>query len=212
MYILGLTGGISCGKSAVAETLRRYTGATTLDIDKVTRWLTEPGGELFEIYVRHFGKEVITDEGYLDRKKIGEIIFNQPDEREWINSVAHPILLNHARNFLVECSAAGAGLVVLEVPLLFEAGWEHLFDEIWAVYTKRQFQIKRLMSRDNLTKPQALARINAQMSREEICARADVVIRNVGGYSAVRRQIFQSTGRQKILAGKFRGKWKVIDD
>ena len=198
LYIIGMTGGISCGKSAVAESLRRYAGATNLDIDRVTRWLLAPGGELFEIYIRHFGRSVVTEEGELDRRAIGEIIFNQPDERTWINSVAHPILLNHARDFLVECSAAGAGLVVLEVPLLFEAGWEHLFDEIWAVYTKRQFQIKRLMSRDNLTKPQALARINAQMSREEICARADVVIKNVGGYSAVRRQIFEALGGRRF--------------
>ena len=70
---------------------------------------------------------------------IGEIIFNHPDEREWINSVAHPILLNYARQFLVDCCEAGARLVVLEVPLLFEAGWEHLFDEIWVVYTLKKF-------------------------------------------------------------------------
>ena len=180
MYIIGLTGGIACGKSSVAEKLRRITGAMTLDIDKVTRWLLEPGGALFEIYVRHFGNKIVTDEGVLDRRLIGEIIFNNPAEREWINSVAHPMLLNLARDFFVECSQIGAGLVVLEVPLLFEAGWEHLFDEIWAVYTKRQLQKRRLMWRDNLTKEQALARINAQMSREEVCSRADVVIRNVG--------------------------------
>ena len=198
MYILGLTGGISCGKSAVAETLRRYVGATTLDIDKVTRWLTEPGGELFEIYVRHFGRGVVTEEGYLDRKKIGEIIFNHPDEREWINSVAHPILLNHARNCLVECSEAGAGLVVLEVPLLFEAGWEHLFDEIWAVYTKKFFQIQRLMARDNLTWRQAYARINSQMPQKEIRSRADASIRNFGGYSEIRRQVFAALHGRKF--------------
>ncbi len=193
-----MTGGISCGKSAVTESLRRDAGAMSLDIDRVTRWLLMPGGELFDIYVRHFGRRVLTSEGELDRRAIGEIIFNQPDERAWINSVAHPILLNHARDFLVECSQAGARLVVLEVPLLFEAGWEHLFDEIWAVYTKRQLQIRRLMSRDNLTKPQALARIDAQMSREEICSRADVVIRNVGGYSVVRAQIFQALRGRKF--------------
>ena len=190
MYIIGLTGGISCGKSAVAETLRRYAGATTLDIDKITRWLTAPGGELFEIYVRHFGKYVITREGDLNRKIIGEIIFNHPDEREWINSVAHPILLNHARDFLVECSEAGARLVVLEVPLLFEAGWKILFDEIWAVRTDKKTQIMRLMTRDKLTRQQARSRINAQMSQEEICSRADVVIKNVGNYKVIRRQIF----------------------
>ena len=189
MYIIGLTGGISCGKSAVAESLRRYCKALTLDIDEVTHWLSEPGGELFEIYVRHFGKEIVTCAGTLNKKAIGEIIFNNPAERKWINSVAHPILLNRARDFLVECCEVGAGLVVVEVPLLFEAGWEHLFDEIWAVYTKRQLQIKRLMRRDNLTKEEALARINAQMTREEICSRADVVIRNIKGYSDTREQI-----------------------
>ena len=198
MYIIGMTGGISCGKSAVVSILRRYTGAMSLDIDRVTRWLLMSGGELFDIYVRHFGRRVLTSEGELDRRAIGEIIFNQPDERAWINSVAHPILLNHARDFLVECSLMGARLVVLEVPLLFEAGWEHLFDEIWAVYTKRQLQIRRLMSRDNLTKPQALARIDAQMSREEICSRADVVIRNVGGYAVVRAQIFKALRGRKF--------------
>ena len=189
MYIIGLTGGISCGKSAVADVLRRYFGATTLDIDTVTRWLLEPGGELFEAYVRHFGSYVVTREGTLNRKMIGEIIFNHPDEREWINSVAHPVLLQKARDFLVECSEIGAGLVVLEVPLLFEAGWEHLFDEIWAVYTKRKLQIYRLMSRDNLTRKQALARINAQMSPEELCARADVKIRNLGNHRKIRQLV-----------------------
>ena len=189
MYIIGLTGGISCGKSAVAESLRRNYNAVTLDIDEVTHWLSEPGGKLFEIYVRHFGAEIVTSEGVLNKKQIGEIIFNDPAERKWINSVAHPILLNHARQFLVDCSEIGAGLVILEVPLLFEAGWEHLFDEIWAVYTKRQLQIKRLMRRDRLTKEEALARINVQMTREEICSRADVVIRNVLGYAEVNRQI-----------------------
>ena len=198
MYIIGMTGGISCGKSAVVSILRRYTGAMSLDIDRVTRWMLMPGGELFDIYVRHFGRRVLTSEGELDRRAIGEIIFNQPDERAWINSVAHPILLNHARDFLVECSLMGARLVVLEVPLLFEAGWEHLFDEIWAVYTKRQLQIRRLMSRDNLTKPQALARIDAQMSREEICSRADVVIRNVGRSAVVRAQILQALRGRKF--------------
>ena len=190
MYIIGLTGGISCGKSAVAESLRRYFGAVTLDIDNVTQWLTEPGGELFELYVRHFGKYVVTREGFLNRRLIGEIIFNHPDERAWINSVAHPILLNHARDFLVDCQDIGARLVVLEVPLLFEAGWEHLVDETWAVYTKRNTQIRRLMLRDSLTKQQATTRINAQMSSQELRERADVKIKNLGGYGSIRKQIW----------------------
>lgn len=198
MYIIGLTGGIACGKSAVAETLRRYCGAVTLDIDQITHWLLEPGGALFDIYVRHFGGYVVTREGTLNRRLIGEIIFNHPDEREWINSVAHPILLNKARDFLVDCMEVGAGLVVLEVPLLFEAGWEFLFDEIWAVYTKKQTQIWRLMMRDNLTKQQAMSRINAQMPVQEICKRADVKIKNLGGYSVVRRRVLAALRGRKF--------------
>ncbi|MBQ6005773.1 MAG: dephospho-CoA kinase [Selenomonadaceae bacterium] len=198
MYIIGLTGGISCGKSAVADILRYRCGAVTLDIDKVTRLLLEPGGDLFDIYVRHFGSYVLTREGFLNRRLIGEIIFNHPDEREWINSVAHPILLNKARDFLVECSEAGARLVVMEVPLLFEAGWEHLFDEIWAVTIKRSTQIRRLMSRDKLTKQQAVTRINAQMPLEEIRKRADVRIRNLGNSVFIRRQVFDALRGRKF--------------
>lgn len=200
MYIIGLTGGISCGKSAVAETLQRYCGAVTLDIDQITRWLLEPGGALFDVYVRHFGKYVVTREGTLNRRLIGEIIFNHPDERAWINSVAHPVLLNKARDFLVDCSEVGAGLVVLEIPLLFEAGWEFLFDEIWAVYTSRQAQISRLMMRDKLTMQQALSRINAQMPVKEICRRADVKIKNFGGYRVIRRQVFAALRGRKFNA------------
>ena len=198
LYIIGLTGGISCGKSAVANILRRCCGATTLDIDNVTQWLTEPYGELFDVYVRHFGSYVVKDSGYLNRRLIGEIIFNHPDEREWINSVAHPILLNKARDFLVDCQESGARLAVIEVPLLFEAGWEHLFDEIWAVYTKKQTQLLRLMTRDNLTKQQALTRINAQMSSEEIRERADVKIKNLGNYKQVRKKVFQAIRGRKF--------------
>jgi len=198
LYIIGLTGGISCGKSSVAESLKRNCGAITLDIDTVTHWLSKPGGELFEIYVRHFGKEILTVKGFLNKKKIGEIIFSNPDERKWINSIAHPILLNHARQFLVDCQEAGARLVVLEVPLLFEAGWEHLFDEIWVVYTQPQVQLKRLMIRDKLSKKEALARINVQMTSEEMCKRADVKIKNMNGYQEVRAQIIAALKGRKF--------------
>lgn len=188
LYIIGITGGIACGKSAVAETLRRYFRATTFDIDKITHLLLEPYGELFDIYVRHFGERVV-ENGLLNRRLIGEIIFTNPAEREWINSVAHPILLNKTRDFLVECQEAGVRLVALEVPLLFEAGWEHVVDEIWAVYIPREFQLERLMTRDKLTQEQAMARINAQMQVKEICKRADVKIKNLGGYAKVRKKV-----------------------
>lgn len=198
MYIIGLTGGISCGKSAVAYNLRRFHHATTLDIDQVTHWLLKPGGELFDAYVRHFGNGVVQNNGELNRRFIGEIIFKQPDEREWINSVSHPILLNKARDFLVDCSDAGAKLVVLEVPLLFEAGWQSMFDEIWAVFIPRHIQIERLMARDKLTEQQALRRIKAQMPVKEICRRADVTIKNLGNYHEMRRKVKKAIRGRKF--------------
>ena len=177
MFIIGLTGGIACGKSSVADEFRNY-GATTLDIDKITHRLLEPGGELFSTYVQHFGEKIINEEGKLDRKAVGDIIFKNIDERQWINSVAHPVILNRVRDFLVKCSERGDALVILEIPLLFEAGWEFLVDETWAVYVSRKMQFWRLMNRDKITREQAKIRIDAQMSPAEIAKRADVARRN----------------------------------
>ena len=177
MFIIGLTGGIACGKSAVADEFRNY-GAATLDIDRITHRLLKPGGELFSTYVQHFGEKIINEEGKLDRKAVGEIIFKNVNERQWINSVAHPVILNRVRDFLVKCSERGDALVILEIPLLFEAGWEFLVDETWAVYVSRKMQFWRLMNRDKITREQAKIRIDAQMSPEEIAKRADVAIDN----------------------------------
>ena len=200
MLIIGLTGGIACGKSAVSNELKKF-GAQVLDIDEVTHELLEPAGELYEIYIQHFGRYIVEVDGLLNKKIIGEIIFNHPDERAWINSVAHPILLNAARNFLEECAEYGFELAVIEVPLLFEAGWENLFDEIWAVYVGRSKQIWRLIQRDKLTQQQALTRINSQMPPEEVCARADVVINNKKNISRTRKQVKEAL-RGRLIGGR----------
>ncbi len=188
MLIIGLTGGIACGKSAVSFELKKL-GAKILDIDTVTHELLEPEGRLFDTYVQHFGKYIVSGDGNLNKKIIGEIIFNHPEERAWINSVAHPILLNAARDFLENCAAEGVEIAVVEVPLLFEAGWEHLFDEIWAVYVGRAQQIWRLVQRDNLSQQQAIARINSQMPQDKLCELADVVINNKKNIARTRKQV-----------------------
>lgn len=188
MFIIGLTGGIACGKSAISYILKQL-GAVAFDVDEETHHLLQPGGELYEIYVEHFGEKILMDNGKLDRKVVGEIIFHDEGERRWINSVAHPILLNHTRNFLVDCAECGIEVVVLEIPLLFEAGWQSLVDEVWAVYLPREFQIYRLVRRDRITPEQAAARISAQMSVEEICRRADVVIHNLGTQEKLHKKI-----------------------
>jgi len=188
LFIIGLTGGIACGKSAISEVLKRF-GATTFDIDEETHNLLLPGGELYKNYVEHFGEQILLEDGNLNRRLIGEIIFHDEDERRWINSVAHPVLLNRTRDFLVDCAECGVEVVVLEIPLLFEAGWEFLVDEVWAVYLPREFQVYRLVQRDKITPEQAVARISAQMPVEEICHRADVVIRNKYNRQKLKKKI-----------------------
>ena len=191
MFIIGLTGGISCGKSAVAFELKKY-GAVTFDVDEETHRLLQPGEYFFKAYVNHFGEQVINEYGQLDKKIIREIIFHDEDERQWINSVTHPILLNCTRDFLVKCAERGEKLVVLEIPLLFEAGWENLVDEVWAVYLPSNLQLNRLIRRDKITPEQAVARIRAQMPIGEICNRADGVVKNKSSFADLQKQILKA--------------------
>ena len=184
MYIIGLTGGIACGKSSVAELLKKL-GAKIFDIDRVTHELLKPGGELYDVYVRHFHRRILKENGEINRDIIAGIIFNNYKERRWINSVAHPILLNRTRDFLVECANNG----------------EFLVDEVWAVYVSRSKQMWRLMQRDKVDWEDAELRINAQMSSEEIASRADVVINNKysGNYKQMRSQVLRNV-RQRLSA------------
>lgn len=181
MIILGLTGGIASGKSAVARILRRQYRASTLDIDDITHQLLLPGNVLFNLYQRHFGTA--------DRKIIADIIFNNPKERHWINDAAHPILLNYARDFLCQCQECGVRLAVIEVPLLFEAHWEHLFDQIWVVFIHHQLQLQRLIARDKLSLEQANARLKSQLHPNVLKRRADLTLRNDKSYKILRRKI-----------------------
>ncbi len=179
MYVIGLTGGIASGKSAVADALRKI-GACILDADRLAHELSAPGGMLFNVYVEHFGKIAVTGTGVLNRKAIGEIIFRNPLEREWIDRTSHPILLNELKRRVEACRIAGRGIVILDVPLLFEAGWDYLCDEIWVVSVPMEIQLDRLVKRDKLTRKQAADRISAQMSLEEKCSRGDFVLDNSG--------------------------------
>lgn len=198
MHIIGLTGGIACGKSSVARILEYY-GAETIDIDVLAHDLSKPGEKLFNAYVSHFGKKILQTDGTLDRRAIGEIIFNDENERRWINETSHPILHTALIESMEDFFLQGTRLLVLEIPLLFEAGWEDLADENWVVILMRKFQIKRLMRRDNLKRGQAIARIASQMSEAERIARADVVIDNSEMRFVTRDRIADLLSKRNLL-------------
>ena len=188
MHVIGLTGGIACGKSSVSAELRRM-GIPVLDADKMAHELAEPGRELFAAYVEHFGSGILGPEGTLDRRAIADQVFQNPGEREWIDRASHPLLLAEMKRRIESCCAAGAKVVVLDVPLLFEAGWDALCNETWTVSIPPRLQEKRLMLRDHLSLEQVRKRIASQMSLEEKRRRADVVIDNSGAKSQTKRQV-----------------------
>ncbi len=188
MYVIGLTGGIACGKSTAVRILLQ-AGACILDADKLAHELAEPGGLLYKAYLEHFGDRILQDDGTLDRRAIGELVFRRPEEREWMNRTSHPILLRELKRRMEECRLRGERLILLDVPLLWEAGWHVLCDEIWVVAVPEEIQLQRLMQRDNLTADQARDRIRSQMSLEEKCRLGDRVIDNSGGEEHMKEQI-----------------------
>ena len=203
MHVIGLTGGIACGKSAVSNALRE-AGACVLDADRLAHELAAPGGMLFQAYVEHFGRGVLREDGTLDRRAIGEIVFRNPGEREWIDRTSHPMLLDEVKRRLCTCEKRGHRVVILDVPLLFEAGWNVLCDEIWVVSLSMEIQLDRLMKRDNLTAEQAKARIASQMSLEEKCSRGDVVLDNSGSIDKIEAMAKALYGeRAALYAGEF---------
>lgn len=179
MNIIGLTGGIACGKSTVSKILRSL-GAKVIDADAVAHALSQPKQPLYDAYVARFGAEILTAQGTLDRAAIGRIIFKDPNVRAEIDALAHP-LIQAAVEQQMQTVCRNAPVIVLDVPLLFEAGWEVLTDEIWVVSLSEAAQLMRLMERDPaMTEEEARARIAAQMPLSEKRARADVVIDNSG--------------------------------
>ena len=198
MHIIGLTGGIACGKSSVSDILAFY-GATVIDIDQIAHKLSEPDEKIFNAYISHFGERILSEDGTLDRRSIADIIYNDPNERAWINETSHPILHTALIEEIEICFDYGVNFLVLEIPLLFEAGWEDLSDENWVVILKRQLQIKRLMRRDKLSRDEAILRIDAQMSQEDRIARADVVINNSEMREVTRDRIAALLSKRNLI-------------
>lgn len=193
--VIGLTGGIACGKSTVSQILKSL-GATILDADKMAHELMQPKQALYHLYVAHWGARILTEHATLDRRAIGTIVFGDADERAWLDSAAHPVLEAELQRRLHALRKKRVSVVVLDVPLLFESGWDKYADEIWVASIPEELQVERLMARNKLAEPEARARIAAQMPLAEKRARANVVFDNSGTrealYTQVRDAYFQT--------------------
>ncbi len=184
--LIGLTGGVATGKTTVADYLATAYDLPILDADIYARNAVSSGSHVLAQIAQRYNKEILLPDGNLNRAKLGEIIFNQPEERNWVENVIHPYIRNY---FYQEITKSSAPILVLVIPLLFEADLENLVSEIWVVSCSAEQQQERLIQRNNLSTEQAVARINSQLPISEKVARADVILDNSSSLESLLQQV-----------------------
>ena len=186
--IIGLTGGIGTGKTTISNYLAHHHQLPVLDADIYAREAVQPGSPILSEIFERYGVAVKLPDGTLNRKGVGEIIFNHPDEKHWLEQQIHPYVRDRIQS---ELDTLSAPIVVLVIPLLFEAEMTDLVTEIWVVSCSPEQQLQRMMERDRVSLEQAQARINNQLPLEEKIARADVVLNNSSTLEALLKQVNQ---------------------
>jgi dephospho-CoA kinase len=186
MLTVGLTGGIGSGKSTVSSHLVSL-GATVIDYDVVARQIVEPGMPALAAIAQRFGADVIAADGTMDRAKVGAIVFADPSALEALNAITHPAI-HHLVSQQVAAAPAGA-VVVHDNPLLVEMGAASRCDVVVVVDVPIEVQVQRLMANRGMTEDEALARINAQATREQRTGVADEIIDNTGSVEDLRTRV-----------------------
>jgi len=175
MKVIGLTGGIGSGKSTVSQLLAEL-GAVILDADEIGHEAFKPDTEIWRQVVAAFGRQILTPDGNIDRKKLGNIVFGNPESLSRLNQIMHPRMYALAKAQLEEYRRQGTRVVVLEAPLLLEASWTSLVDEVWVTTAPEATVLKRLEERTGLSQAESLTRLRSQLPAEERLKYADVVI------------------------------------
>jgi len=186
MVTAGLTGGIASGKTMVAH-LFRELGAEIIDTDVIAHQIVEPGREGRERIKACFGSGMFTADGMLDRARLAAAVFSDSSRLEKLNSLLHPLIAEQIIERLESLRLKGFdGVVIVDVPLLFECGWQDMFDRSIVVYCEPDVQLSRLMRRSGLDAVQAAARIASQMPLCEKKITADFVVDNQGAPQSLR--------------------------
>ncbi|XP_007908382.1 dephospho-CoA kinase domain-containing protein [Callorhinchus milii] len=188
MFLVGLTGGISSGKSSVAAVFREL-GCPVIDADQIAREVVQLNSRSYRLIVRYFGKEILLENGEINREMLGSIIFSDNEKRGLLNSITHPEIHKAMLKQIFKHFIQGYRYVILDVPLLFEANKLTKFmKHTIVVYCDPQTQLSRLMKRNKLTQTEAEQRISAQMPLEQKRRLANHVIDNSGESSSTYRQ------------------------
>ncbi len=184
--IIGLTGNIATGKTTVTNYLANAYNLPILDADIYAREAVSLGSPILGAIAQRYGEQILLPDGSLNRQKLGEIIFNCQDERNWVENLIHPYVRDR---FLKEIAQSSSQTLVLVVPLLFEAGMTDLVTEIWVVSCSQEQQLQRLIQRNHLNREQAQVRINSQLPIEEKVAHANVVLNNFSTPEILLKQV-----------------------
>lgn len=179
MRIIGLTGGIASGKSSVARLLEER-GVPVIDADQLAREAVLPGSPALERIAAAFGREVIRDDGTLDRKRLGALVFADADKRRQLEAILHPEIRRLGEEQIERAAVAGQRVLVYMAPLLIEVGAADRVDEIWVVTVRPEIQLQRLMARDGIDRAAAQRIIDSQMPLAEKAAHGRVLIDNSG--------------------------------
>ncbi len=189
MKIIGLTGGISTGKTTVSNYLSSRYKLPVLDADIYAREATALGSPILSEIFNHWGHFLRQSDGGLNRQALGEIIFNDVAAKQWLEAKIHPFVRNRFEQELAKLQQDGQQeTVIFAIPLLFEANLTHLVTEIWVVSCDRTTQLTRLQARNNLSQEQALARIDSQLPMAQKIAQADHVLDNSGNIAELYQQ------------------------
>jgi dephospho-CoA kinase len=194
--IIGITGGLATGKSTVSDYLERQYDLKVLDADLYAREATEKNNSILSEIVNRYGQKILLDSGQLDRLQLAQIIFNQGQEKKWLENLIHPYV---KKRFLEDLHSSNDDVIVFVVPLLFEVGMQDMVDETWLVTCSPQQQIERVIKRNSLSKEQALARINNQWDLDTKRNLADLIIENTEDLNYLYKQIDSAIVLSKII-------------
>ncbi len=198
----GLTGGIACGKSTVAQYFQDL-GAHIIDADRVGHEVIEPGQPAFEEILEHFGGEILDSSGHIDRKKLGPLVFRDPEQLRALNAIVHPRILARQQELATgQFQRNPRAVVIVDAALIFEAGIGGTMRKVMVAWCRPEQQLERLMAKAGVSRQEAERRIQAQMPVEEKRRRADFVIDCSGTLEETRRQAVQIFPQLQALAAQ----------
>ena len=191
MYLIGLTGNIATGKSTVMKILGEL-GAQIIDADDLAHEVIQPGGPAYLKVIGAFGKDVVQSDGNIDRKRLGEIVFNDGDRLRLLEQIVHPLV---AERIVARLQHVSKPVVVIEAIKLIEAGLAAMCNEVWVVTSPKELQLARLKDTRALKRAEARMRVDAQPPQKEKVAVANVVIKNTGSLEALRQRVEEEWAR-----------------